>query len=184
MSAINRRTKDKDKREERPGLCTYHAGGLYCPLPGSLSPDTSPRPTRQWYCALHIENRPQGPAAENDLREIIAAQAEIRERRKRAQGLGLLWDAAANAYTYDMSKSTIAAHAGKSIEERLQAGIDAHPEWHRQSGEASSAYRERMMAEMRRRAGSMLGRLPYDPAQREADLEATEERAAIQEAGV
>ena len=178
-----RRQSRRAPANDRPWLCAYQVGGLFCPLPGSLSPDTGPKPARNWYCWLHIDDRPQGAAAHQDLMRIIERQAALlRERKTRATEatLGLLWDPIAQEYTYAVAKSTIARWPARTAEAQLLDGIDRNPEWQRGPQESSSEYAARMIGIMRGLAGRIVKPLPYDPTTRLAREEAAEERAAIQ----
>ena len=116
---------------------------------------SAPGARSPWYCWLHESNRPQGPGAREDLAGIIEHQAELRRGH----------------------------HGASTIEQQGVATIRAHPEWYRQAGETSAAYRARMVGTLRRHLGRATKPLPYDPDARLAADEAAEERAAIVEAG-
>ena len=188
--------KAKTEATERHGLCAYHVEQTYCPLPGIFCASSAGAGT--WYCALHRDNRPQGPGALEDLQRIIDRQTELRaKRRMPAAAGGLLWDPVAKDYTFDQAK-TARGRAGlpsiTSIRDEVNRGVGDHPEWKRQAGESSMAYGRRMLATMRGHA-PIAKRLPYDPHERidgsgdESDrLTGDEydrlEREAIQQEGV
>lgn len=148
MSKIARAERESEK-STRGGLCSYRAGELWCPLPG-VHCDTPKG--EAWYCWLHASNRPKPDTlAEQDLRDIIARQDELRRERRH-----------------------------DPIQVEITRRMDEHPEWRKRPDESSEVYARRMLVTLRFMGGVARG-LPYDKGTSvSGDDYARAEREAIQ----